>query len=99
MSKLMKCPTCGQSISSAAESCPHCGEPLSQPSGKKGKYRWLLTGFGVLFMIFGILTIAKGIEMMNLAGESSISTGYTTPAAILLCVGLFCAVAPWCKKK
>ena len=98
MSELIECPTCKQQVSSAAVSCPHCGEPLEPPK-KKSKLRFVFAGIGGLFCLLGIAFIAKGCEMMSISGDSSISTSYTTPAAVLLCVGVFCAIAPFCRKK
>jgi len=98
MSQLIECPTCKKQVSGAAASCPHCGEPLTVPQ-KKSKLRWLFSTIGVLFIVLGFAVIAKGCQMMSITDGTSISRSYTTPAAVLLCVGLFCAIAPFCRSK
>ena len=100
MAELTECPTCKQAVSSAAETCPHCGQPLSSGCGKrKSILRWVFLGFGTIFAVLGIAFVVNGIEVMNIRGDSSISTEYTTPAAMLLCLGIFIAAASFCKKK
>ena len=99
MSQLIQCPVCKQQISSSARSCPHCGEPLAKaPEPVKTKHAFFLF-FGVAFILAGIACIVKGVQTMSSQGAASIPTSYTTPAAILFCVGVFCAVAPFCKSK
>lgn len=99
MSQLIQCPVCKQQISSSANSCPHCGEPLKKaPEPVKTKHAIFLF-FGVAFIIAGIAFIADGVQTMSRQGLASIPTSSTTPAAFFLCVGVFCAVAPFCKSK
>lgn len=74
-----------------------CGESVKKEG--KSKIRWVLLCFGLAFIMAGFLVIAKGVQMQELTDGVSISTDYTTPAAILLCVGVFCAIAPFCKKR
>ena len=99
MSQLIQCPVCKQQISSSAKSCPHCGEPLKNaPETVKNKHV-IFVLFGIAFIVAGIACIVAGVQTMSRQGLASIPTSYTTPAAILLCVGVFCAVAPFCKSK
>jgi len=99
MSQLIQCPVCKQQISSSANSCPHCGEPLKKaPEPIKTKYAIFLF-FGVAFIVVGIAFIVDGVQTMSSQGLASIPTSSTTPAAFFLCVGVFCAVAPFCKSK
>ena len=93
---LVACKTCGRQFSRNAKACPRCGEPSP---ARRGKYRWIFVLFGIAFVYGGVLCVAKGIQMQNIRSASSISTEYTTPAAILFCVGVFCAVAPFCRKR
>lgn len=100
MADLIQCPTCKNKVSINASACPHCGEPIrNMVKHPDSKFRWIFVIFGIAFCILGIALIAKGVQMASITGASSISSSYTTPAAVLLCVGVFCAVAPFCKKK
>lgn len=43
---LLKCPDCGQDVSSSARACPHCGRPNRRPSSSIG-----LSGIAVITVI------------------------------------------------
>ena len=72
--------------------------PVAAPEPVKTRHGFFLF-FGIAFIVAGIAVIVKGVETMSRQDAASISTSYTTPAAILFCVGVFCAVAPFCKSK
>lgn len=99
---LIHCPACDKQVSSNAPACPSCGEPINiAPPEKKKRawYHWLFLTFGTLFFASGVIVILKGVQMMKLKEATSISTDYTIPATVLFCVGVFCAIAPLCKKR
>lgn len=98
MATLIKCPTCSHQVADNAAACPRCGSPLRAGCSKSKAYRWVFVGFGAAFVLSGVVVILKGIQSMSLKGSTSISSDFTTPAAVLFCVGVFCAIAPFCKK-
>ena len=62
---LVKCPICGNNISSNASKCPHCGEPFKKVYGKGmiaiGLFILLLAPIGGIGCgIFGLITISVG---------------------------------------
>lgn len=68
---LVKCPTCGNNISSNASKCPHCGEPFKKVYSKGmitiGLLILLLApiggiGCGIGWGIFGLITISLGFS-------------------------------------
>lgn len=63
--KLVKCPVCGQAVSSGAPVCPKCGEKI-----KAGKQRCKWLGFVGIVMSIGCVAAiytfdAMGIDVNN----------------------------------
>lgn len=52
------CPSCGESISTAAYDCPHCGHPIRKP--KRGFFGRLVKWAFILFNIFMVWWLIAG---------------------------------------
>ena len=78
---LTRCRECGKKISTEAAACPHCGAPPplkgdSQPkSPRTGRWRVLLTVFGILVLLWFIGLIARAPPRAIWSRQSSPDQG------------------------
>ena len=96
---LIKCPECGEEISSLAESCPHCGCPLkptpvsyTNPAVEaEYNFRTVMSFIsGVMLVILGIVLIVVGIINADLR-SAFISIGILSlfMSGLAVAIGLY----------
>ena len=88
MSKLIKCPTCGEQVSSGAAACPHCGETIrkNKPRSVIGGFISLALGIGLCIVMFKIggetdnLDVGRLGLLMLIIGIAAACICFTSPS-------------------
>ena len=90
---IIKCPECGSSVSSKAETCPNCGYKIRKK--KRGIFGWF---FLIVFILFNIIMAYAFFSSMGTVAEVTAdinSTDASTAVAAGTAIGYWFVLVFW----